>query len=301
MPLMKIKVKYGTANKIVNIERTLPNLYEVFIKEIEQKYSGAKFQIIYKGDGTSFKIVDTKSLTDAIEHCIEHKQPFLQLEGQDEVKETPKPAAQPQKEVAKPTPSTPAKQPTTPAKTPATVAPSTPSKTEPAPASPSKPKFCTNCGAKLSGGKFCSECGAPTGESAVSHEPTTQHRPTTPPPSALDEDIIKCGKCGKPVEGGVKALGRYWHTDCFTCSVCGEKFGGNRKLMEHDGKPICSICYEETCVPRCFKCGKPLDGKYLVVDDHNYHPNCFVCTRCGKPFNGSYMLINGQPVCKKCV
>ena len=34
---IKIKVKFGTANKIFNVERTLPNIYEVFQTELKKK------------------------------------------------------------------------------------------------------------------------------------------------------------------------------------------------------------------------------------------------------------------------
>jgi len=327
---MKIKVKYGTANKIVNVERTLDNIYETFKAELEKKYPAFKFSIVYKGDGTVIKIVDSASLKSAIEHCIEHKQPFLQLEGEDEApkeepkkeepkvepkKEEPKvepkkeePKVEPKKEEpkAQTTPSTPAKTATQPR--PQTTSSNLSKQTVSTPVTPSKPaaapqqtpKFCSNCGAKLAGGKFCQECGTKI-EGNVEVPTSQPQRKSTPPPSALEEDMTLCPKCGKPVESGTKALGKFWHHDCFTCSICGEKFGGNRRVMEDNGKPICSVCYHETCAQRCFKCGKEIEGKYLIVDNHNYHPQCFVCTRCGKPFNGSYLLLNGQPVCKKCI
>ncbi|KAL7721323.1 Lim domain [Entamoeba marina] len=302
MPLMKIKVKYGTANKIINVERTLPNIHEVFVSELNKKYPNYKFVMYYKG-ATTIEIVDSDSLLAAIEACIANKQPFLQLEAED-AKEAPAKPAQPStpaKPVQQSTPSKPA-QPSTPSKPAQQSTPSKPAQPSSTTATPSKPKFCSECGAKLGGGKFCAECGAKTDAESVPSTPSKpQHRPTTPPPGTMDDDECRCAQCGNIVEGGVKALGKYWHSDCFVCSICQEKFGGNRKLMEHEGKPVCSICYNETFVPRCFKCGKPLEGKYLVVDDHNYHSSCFVCTRCQKPFTGSYMIVSGQPVCKKCV
>ncbi|EMS14636.1 hypothetical protein KM1_011660, partial [Entamoeba histolytica HM-3:IMSS] len=113
-------------------------------------------------------------------------------------------------------------------------------------------------------------------------------------------DKDHCGKCGKEVSSGVMALDRIWHEECFVCNECGEHFGGEHKLMEIEGNPVCSLCYVANHVPKCETCGKPLDGQYVVVDGKNYHPQCFVCTNCGAPIQGSYMIKNGKIVCKNC-
>ena len=93
MPLIKIKVKFGTANKIFNVERTLPNIYEVFQTELKKKYPNDVFDIFYRLKAVEIKVEDTSSLQAAIEDCIKNKQAFLQLEGvaaPKEVKEEPK-------------------------------------------------------------------------------------------------------------------------------------------------------------------------------------------------------------------
>ncbi|ELP90406.1 lim domain, putative [Entamoeba invadens IP1] len=314
MPIIKIKVKQGTANKIVNVERTLPNIHEVFVAELKKKYPNYLFDIVYKGDTTPIIITDNKTLTDAIDHCVNKKEAFLQLEAQDKIKEEPKPKEEPKKvepkeqqkkEEPKPKADVKKEEPkkTEPKKEEKKEEPKTPAKAQP-PQSPEKqsaPKFCPNCGVKLNGSvKFCSECGAKIGGETTStkkesEKPKEQEKPAT----IISAEL--CAKCGKPVAGGIKAIGKFYHEDCFVCTLCGEKFGGDRKIMEHNGDVVCSLCYEETYVERCYKCGKPLVGKYLVVDGHNYHDTCFVCSRCGEKFSGSYMITSeGLPVCKKC-
>jgi len=311
MPLIKIKVKHGEHNKIINLERTLPNPYGVFWGELIKKFNDADIDVYYEGK-TKILINDDESLKAAIDDCIASKQAFLQLVAQDK----PDQEEQPPQPVQQPVQSKPAEQPK-PAPTqskPAEQPKPAPAQSKPAeqpmspansvPASPSKPKFCSQCGAKLGNGKFCAECGAPVAGGA----PTQ----TTPSQPAAQQNVEKepdfdpkfaCGKCGKMVvSGGVKALNKLWHTGCFTCKVCGCNFDQNHQLMEDDGKPICSKCYEETCAPRCFKCNNPLTGRYIEVNGHSYHPDCFVCSRCGKPFEGGqYLVVDGKPTCKKCV
>ncbi|ELP86357.1 RalA-binding protein, putative [Entamoeba invadens IP1] len=50
-----------------------------------------------------------------------------------------------------------------------------------------------------------------------------------------------CGKCGKEIEGKMlKAMGKFWHPECFVCSMCGGKISGGFGNL--DGKPICKEC-----------------------------------------------------------
>lgn len=281
--------------------------------EVCKKFAGLDLEITTTDK--KIKIVDSKSLNTAIEAAIAAKQPFLQLEAvetapkeepkKEEPKEEPKQEAKEDKKNPPEQPKAAPKkeeQPPAPKKEERKEEPKKEEQKKEQPASTGC-KFCPNCGTP-NPGKFCSNCGnkcdAAAPAAPAAQQPKEEHRPTTPPPSALDETDTLCGECGKPVAGGIKALNKYWHDECFVCSVCRSPFKSGMKLMQHEGKPICEKCYDETCVPRCFKCGKPLTGKYLIVDGHDYHSDCFVCTKCGNPFTSSYLIVNGQPICKKC-
>ncbi len=44
----------------------------------------------------------------------------------------------------------------------------------------------------------------------------------------------------------------------------------------------------------CNYCGKPISGKYLIVEGKFYHPEHFLCTKCAKPIAGSFITVNGK-------
>ncbi|BFU24534.1 lim zinc finger domain containing protein [Entamoeba histolytica] len=322
MPLIKIKVEWNGSNKVLNLDRSHANLYGRLMMELEQKIE-EEF-LLFSGP---LIVSDEDSLVAAIEDCVNAHQPFLQL------------VARPNKS-KKSTPSTPAKLVVTPTTSsqPQSKPVTTPTKsTEPQPKPVSGAKFCPNCGTSINGSKFCPNCGEkiiesnPTTtqkkeeskqeeqkkeekkkpkenikkeeskENIKKEEPKEEHScKNACHPITEKGDKDHCGKCGKEVSSGVMALDRIWHEECFVCNECGEHFGGEHKLMEIEGNPVCSLCYVANHVPKCETCGKPLDGQYVVVDGKNYHPQCFVCTNCGAPIQGSYMIKNGKIVCKNC-
>ncbi len=62
----------------------------------------------------------------------------------------------------------------------------------------------------------------------------------------------------------------------------------------------------------CVQCGKPVQGKYLIVEGKIYHPEHFLCDKCGKKINGSYTkegnrffhpecyTVQGDLICAEC-
>ncbi|MBA4317591.1 MAG: hypothetical protein C0412_04245, partial [Flavobacterium sp.] len=45
---------------------------------------------------------------------------------------------------------------------------------------------------------------------------------------------------------------------------------------------------------KCNYCGKPISGKYLIVEGKVFHPEHFLCTKCGNPISGSFTTVNGK-------
>ncbi|MCX6170826.1 MAG: LIM domain-containing protein [Ignavibacteriales bacterium] len=50
----------------------------------------------------------------------------------------------------------------------------------------------------------------------------------------------------------------------------------------------------------CHTCGSVITGKYLRVDNYNYHPEHFICSVCGKQIIGDYYKDNGKYYHKEC-
>ncbi|KAL7720810.1 Four and a half LIM domains protein [Entamoeba marina] len=250
MPLIKIKVQVDNQNKVFNVERTEPNVYDVLAAEIEKKL-GKELMLFYN----MLIISDNAGLQAAIDDCINSREPFLQLTGR-----------------VKKAKSTPAKEPTKPVAT-------QPPKQEPPKQEPPKQEL-------------------PKQEPPKQEPPKQQSGGNINNNNGDDDDY--CAKCGKIVGSGVKALGKFWHSECFTCCECGNSFGGERKLMELNGNPLCSLCHQENHTEKCFSCNKPLISSYVTAGDNKYHPECFRCSQCNNPIQGSYLIKGGNIVCKTC-
>lgn len=165
--------------------------------------------------------------------------------------------------------------------------------------------FCTECGARCGdGARFCGNCGhklitdagdAPKAESKGSQRGV----PVRPGDQVKQEDGITiithapqatgllCAKCNKAITNesfAVSALGKKWHKECFSCSVCHERlFSFARFFQDENGMPVCAKCNAKD-VPRCCACGKPVHGKYIIACGKNFHEECCRCAGCGKPF-----------------
>eukprot|EP01105_Mastigella_eilhardi_P012263 TRINITY_DN2815_c0_g1_i2.p1 TRINITY_DN2815_c0_g1~~TRINITY_DN2815_c0_g1_i2.p1 ORF type:complete len:869 (-),score=235.79 TRINITY_DN2815_c0_g1_i2:97-2703(-) len=116
------------------------------------------------------------------------------------------------------------------------------------------------------------------------------------------ESQPKCAACGKPIEtGGVQALGKQWHRNCFVCAGCNKQFSGG--FATKDGKPYCQACAGAASPPAvCSACGKPVSGSVLRALNKPWHPDCFVCNKCKTPLAGKGFFDpgDGSPICKAC-
>ena len=67
-----------------------------------------------------------------------------------------------------------------------------------------------------------------------------------------------CAACNKPILNKiVKALGKQWHPEHFTCAGCDIELGSTT-YYESNGKPYCEKDYNELYAPRCAYCNGPI-------------------------------------------
>ena len=97
----------------------------------------------------------------------------------------------------------------------------------------------------------------------------------------------QCAYCTEPIKqvtlvtdpkNAIEAVGKYFHTDHFFCSQCGNLFGADDSFMQYDGKAYCREDYESLFAGKCSACHKPLNDQYITALDRTWHHNCFKCT-----------------------
>ncbi|KAI4465023.1 pdz and lim domain protein zasp [Holotrichia oblita] len=90
-----------------------------------------------------------------------------------------------------------------------------------------------------------------------------------------------CAKCGSKIKGDcLKAIGKNFHPECFSCSYCGKLFGNSPFFLE-DGLPYCDNDWNELFTTKCFACGFPVEAgdRWVEALNNNYHSQCFNCTK----------------------
>eukprot|EP01128_Nolandella_sp_AFSM9_P012163 TRINITY_DN9011_c0_g1_i1.p1 TRINITY_DN9011_c0_g1~~TRINITY_DN9011_c0_g1_i1.p1 ORF type:complete len:1102 (+),score=252.09 TRINITY_DN9011_c0_g1_i1:42-3347(+) len=79
------------------------------------------------------------------------------------------------------------------------------------------------------------------------------------------------------VEGSYcTALGNSYHYPCFKCTHCNVviKMPGKFGVDDTTGLPICIPC-RKGMAPKCFHCGKPVDGKAFELPEGLIHLSCY--------------------------
>lgn len=102
-----------------------------------------------------------------------------------------------------------------------------------------------------------------------------------------------CAKCRRPITQStkngkttLKALGKYYHEDCFTCHDCGSLLKPKYFPYElENGETIllCQYDYFRRHNLLCFVCDKPLRGLYYTAFGERYDEEHFSCTICAAP------------------
>lgn len=110
-----------------------------------------------------------------------------------------------------------------------------------------------------------------------------------------------CSKCGGKIKGDcLKAIGKNFHPECFSCVYCSKQFGNSPFFLE-DGNPYCDADWNELFTTKCFACGYPVEAgdRWVEALSNNYHSQCFNCTMCKKNLEGqSFFAKGGRPFCK---
>eukprot|EP01105_Mastigella_eilhardi_P017890 TRINITY_DN4122_c0_g3_i1.p1 TRINITY_DN4122_c0_g3~~TRINITY_DN4122_c0_g3_i1.p1 ORF type:complete len:1055 (+),score=298.38 TRINITY_DN4122_c0_g3_i1:34-3198(+) len=117
--------------------------------------------------------------------------------------------------------------------------------------------------------------------------------------AAAAAQLPPCAACGQRIDsavGGVKALNKSWHQQCFVCNACKQPLLGG-SFVNKEGRPYCKAC----TTPMCAKCGQPATAPFVRAFQKAWCLKCFVCNRCGGSLtSGYYDRGNGQPLCKTC-
>ncbi|SNX87419.1 related to GTPase-activating protein of the rho/rac family (LRG1 protein) [Melanopsichium pennsylvanicum] len=93
-------------------------------------------------------------------------------------------------------------------------------------------------------------------------------------------DLI-CAKCSGALRGSyITALGRKFHVEHFTCSVCPTVFGPQDSYYEHDGDVFCHFHYSTRFAIKCTGCKTAILKQFVEINrnntDEHWHPECYM-------------------------
>ncbi|MEX2684363.1 MAG: protein DA1 [Candidatus Sigynarchaeota archaeon] len=124
-------------------------------------------------------------------------------------------------------------------------------------------------------------------------------------------DVPICASCGRPIRSSfVKALGKTWHPEHFTCAACGRSLVDS-PYFERAGKLYCQLDFKNLVGVKCAVCGDVIEGTFLKnywgdvyhARHQNDLPSCF---NCGRPIStlltrGGVDFGDGRYCCNLCV
>ncbi|XP_052864571.1 lipoma-preferred partner homolog [Anopheles cruzii] len=132
-----------------------------------------------------------------------------------------------------------------------------------------------------------------------------------------EEDYLntleKCSVCQKPIlERILRATGKPYHPQCFTCIVCGKSLDGIPFTVDATNQIHCIEDFHKKFAPRCCVCKLPImpepgedETVRVVALDRSFHINCYKCEDCGLLLSseaegrGCYPL-DDHILCKSC-
>ncbi|EPQ27143.1 uncharacterized protein PFL1_05424 [Pseudozyma flocculosa PF-1] len=93
-------------------------------------------------------------------------------------------------------------------------------------------------------------------------------------------DLI-CAKCGGALRGSyITALGKKFHVEHFTCSVCPTVFGPQDSYYEHDSQVFCHFHYSTRFAIKCTGCKTAILKQFVEINrnnnDEHWHPECYM-------------------------
>ncbi|XP_012677294.2 lipoma-preferred partner isoform X2 [Clupea harengus] len=121
-----------------------------------------------------------------------------------------------------------------------------------------------------------------------------------------------CNICSKPImERILRATGKAYHPQCFTCVVCQRSLDGIPFTVDASNHIHCIEDFHKKFAPRCSVCVEPImpapgqeETVRIVALDRDFHVQCYRCEDCGTLLSegdnqGCYPL-DGHVLCKNC-
>ncbi|KAL2090068.1 hypothetical protein ACEWY4_014756 [Coilia grayii] len=121
-----------------------------------------------------------------------------------------------------------------------------------------------------------------------------------------------CNICSKPImERILRATGKAYHPQCFTCVVCQRSLDGIPFTVDASNHIHCIEDFHKKFAPRCSVCAEPImpapgqeETVRIVALDRDFHVQCYRCEDCGTLLSegdnqGCYPL-DGDVLCKNC-
>ncbi|PWN21438.1 RhoGAP-domain-containing protein, partial [Microstroma glucosiphilum] len=92
---------------------------------------------------------------------------------------------------------------------------------------------------------------------------------------------LLCATCGGALRGSyITALGKKFHVEHFTCSVCTTVFGPQDSYYEHDGRVFCHFHYSTRFAIQCSGCRTAILKQFVEINrnnqDEHWHPECYM-------------------------
>ncbi|GFS10849.1 lipoma-preferred partner-like protein [Elysia marginata] len=125
--------------------------------------------------------------------------------------------------------------------------------------------------------------------------------------------LERCSVCSKPITDRLlRATGKPYHPECFTCVVCGKSLDGIPFTVDATNQIHCIEDFHKKFAPRCCVCQKPImpdpgqeETVRIVAMDKSFHVDCYRCEDCGCQLSsevegrGCYPL-DEHILCKNC-
>ncbi|XP_051900574.1 thyroid receptor-interacting protein 6 isoform X2 [Pristis pectinata] len=125
--------------------------------------------------------------------------------------------------------------------------------------------------------------------------------------------LEQCSVCSKPIMDRIlRAMGRAYHPQCFTCVVCHRCLDGIPFTVDATSQIHCIEDFHMKFAPRCCVCAEPImpeagqeETVRIVALDRSFHVTCYKCEDCGFVLSsegegcGCYPL-DGHILCKSC-
>ncbi|KAH8385429.1 hypothetical protein KR009_002221 [Drosophila setifemur] len=127
------------------------------------------------------------------------------------------------------------------------------------------------------------------------------------------QTLEKCSVCMEPIlERILRATGKPYHPQCFTCVVCGKSLDGLLFTVDATNQNYCITDFHKKFAPRCCVCKHPImpetgqeETVRVVALDRSFHLECYKCEDCGLLLSseadgrGCYPL-DDHVLCKSC-